>query len=228
MVDHSKIYQSQASGYQELIIHEDVEGNLLPALEDIASFTGKTVLDLGTGTGRIPYLLGDKVKQVIGLDLYWDMLRVQKTQGISNELIQADFRFLPTPQNTFDIVTAGWSISALRGGPDNQGWEANISLVLQEIHRTIRKGGAIIIIETMSTANTIPRPPTSELAEYYSWLETEWGFDHQVIQTDYQFNDLDHAVATIGFFFGDEMASKVKENTWVRVPEWTGIWSKLT
>jgi ubiquinone/menaquinone biosynthesis C-methylase UbiE len=191
---------------------------------------GKRLLDLGTGTGRIPLLIKDQTSQIIGLDLYWDMLHVhsenKSVKGENWELLQGDYRFLPFQGRYFDIVTAGWSISALIG-QKNKDWKSEIGLVIQEIHRTITYGGVAIIIETMTTASDTPHPPTKELAQYYTWLEKEWGFRSQVIQTDYLFDNLEQAVSTIRFFFGAETASKVREKQWVRVPEWTGIWSKI-
>jgi hypothetical protein len=73
-----------------------------------------------------------------------------------------------------------------------------------------------------------PAPPTPGLANYYAWLENEWGFSRQQIQTDYQFWDLDEAIELANFFFGAELADKVRENNWVRLPEWTGVWGKAT
>jgi ubiquinone/menaquinone biosynthesis C-methylase UbiE len=230
MSDLFKIYQSQAGEYHNLISHEDVDNNLLPAIQNITPLRGKRLLDLGTGTGRIPSLVESHASQIIGMDLHWDMLRVnsseRKKKGNSWDLLQGDYRFLPFQDRSFDIVAAGWSISALIGQEDKD-WKAEISLVIKEIQRTINPGGAIIIIETMSTASETPYPPTETLANYYAWLENEWGFNSQVIQTDYQFDNLEQAVSAIGFFFGVEMASKVLDKEWVRVPEWTGIWSKI-
>jgi ubiquinone/menaquinone biosynthesis C-methylase UbiE len=228
MSDLFEIYNSQAERYHDLISCEDVDANLLPAIQNITPVERKRLLDIGTGTGRIPLLVEGLASQIIGIDLHWDMLRVNSFQkkGHPWDLLQGDYRFLPFQEKYFDIITAGWSISALLG-QENKDWKSQIDLVIQEAHRTAKHGGTIIIIETMSTASETPRPPTEDLAEYYSLLESEWGFSSQVIQTDYQCDNLEQAVEAIGFFFGKEMASIVREQKWVRVPEWTGIWSKI-
>ena len=230
MSDFTEIYNSQSERYQELITYEDADGNLLPAIEGITPLQGKRLLDLGTGTGRIPLLVKHLTTHITGIDLHWDMLREHKNQQKKTKeswgLLQADFRFLPFRNNLFDLITAGWSISAIISGEKSH-WKKQIGFVLKEIHRTIKPDGAIIIIETMSTASLTPTPPHEDLAVYYSWLEDEWGFTPQTIQTDYQFGNLDQAVENIGFFFGSEMADVVRDNHWVRVPEWTGIWNKI-
>jgi ubiquinone/menaquinone biosynthesis C-methylase UbiE len=224
------IYSHQAAEYHNLIKFEDVDCNLLPTINRISPLKGKRLLDLGTGTGRIPLLVHQLTSNIVGLDLHWDMLREHKVQkelkGEVWELAQADMRNLPIRSANFDIITAGWSISAFRVWEDKH-WENHIGQVINEMHRTIKPGGVLIIIETMTTASTAPAPPTQELAEYYSWLENEWGFTREVVQTDYQFDNLDQAVTMIDFFFGQETADTVRENNWVRVPEWTGIWNKI-
>jgi methylase of polypeptide subunit release factors len=71
MMDHFvHIYTSRAADYHRLIAPEDSEGNLLKALRTVAPIRGQRVLDLGTGTGRLPLLLAREARQVIGLDLH--------------------------------------------------------------------------------------------------------------------------------------------------------------
>ncbi len=81
-------------------------------------------------------------------------------------------------------------------------------------------------METLTTGSLTPAPPTEGLAEYYAWLEGEWGFTRQSIRTDYQFTSVPEAVERTEFFFGDEMVEKIRANGWARLPEWTGVWSK--
>lgn len=75
----------------------------------------------------------------------------------------------------------------------------------------------------MGTATEEPDPPDF-LRRYYRALEEEYGFSHSVIRTDYTFRDLDEAEELTRFFFGDEVADKVRKNGWVQVPEWAGVW----
>ena len=61
----------------------------------------------------------------------------------------------------------------------------------------------------------------------YTWLEKKWGFTRQEISTDYQFASVEQAVAHTEFFFGRKLAAAIREQGWSRLPEWTGVWSKL-
>lgn len=95
------------------------------------------------------------------------------------------------------------------------------------MQRVVVPGGALMIMETLSTGSLIPAPPNAELAEYYDWLEQAWGFCRQTIQTGYRFPSVDEAVARTEFFFGPELAARIRELSWARLPEWTGLWSKV-
>lgn len=226
-MDHfHQIYASRAADYHAMIAPEDADGNLLKAIEAVTPLTGKRVLDLGTGTGRLPLLLAGRVKSLIGVDLHRAML--QENHRLKTEdwgLVQADMRDLPFPDAAAEVVIAGWAIGHLRGWfPED--WQAQIGRVLREMRRVAAPGGVVIIMETLSTGAFAPAPPTPGLAEYYAWLENEWGFVRQTIRTDYQFAGVEEAVARTEFFFGAELAEKIRANGWARLPEWTGVWSK--
>jgi ubiquinone/menaquinone biosynthesis C-methylase UbiE len=231
-MDHFQaIYSARASEYHRMIAAEDADGQLLPAIERVATPRGKRILDLGTGTGRLPLLFGDQAAQLIGLDLHRDMLRQnvaqRQRQGGRWEVVQGDMRQLPFPAASAEIVTAGWAIGHLRSWFAAD-WQSQIGRVLAEMQRVVVPGGALMIMETLSTGSLTPAPPNAELAEYYDWLEQTWGFRRQTLQTDYYFASVDEAVARTEFFFGPELAARIRELGWARLPEWTGLWSKLT
>lgn len=229
-MDHFRhIYSHCAAAYHRMITPEDWEGHLLPALQRVTPLTGQRILDLGTGSGRLPLLLGATAAQVVGLDLHAAMLQEQQRQRERVEgrwgLVQGDMRALPFPGGWAEAVTAGWAIGHLRGWYP-QDWQAQIGRVVQEMHRVVKPGGALIIMETLTTGSLTPAPPTPGLAEYYAWLENEWGFTRQTIRTDYQFASVEEAAGQTEFFFGPELAAAIRRNGWAAVPEWTGVWGK--
>lgn len=223
------IYKTQAEAYQRFIAVEDVNQNLLPALEHITSLRGAQVLDLGTGTGRLPRLLERHARHVTGLDLHWDMLRENQRQKQHTagtwSLTNSDMRALPFSASSFDVITAGWAIGHFTGWYAET-WQTEIRQVLDEMHRVARPGGALIILETLSTGSLTPAPPSPGLAAYYAWLEYEWGFTRQEIPTDYQFASVEEAIALTEFFFGPQLSTAIRKNNWARLPEWTGVWGK--
>jgi ubiquinone/menaquinone biosynthesis C-methylase UbiE len=229
-MDHyQKIYAEKASEYHHMMSAEDVDGNLMSALERVTSFKGKTILDLGTGTGRLPLLLSDQNTRLIGIDLYRAMLienqnQREKISGVW-DLVQGDMRKLPLPTRWAQVVFAGWAIGHLRDW-FSMSWQTHIGRILDEIHRVVAPGGYLLVVETLGTGSLVPTPPTEGLSEYYAWLENEWDFSRQEIPTDYIFPNVDSAVNHTEFFFGEELAEKIRRNNWTRLPEWTGVWSK--
>ncbi len=229
-MDHfKKIYTTQARAYHRAITAEDTDGNLLPALENITPLRGARILDLGTGTGRLPLLLNSLAGQIVGLDLHWAMLRENQCQKQLNTgnwtLTSGDMRALPFSPASFDVITAGWAIGHFTGWyPET--WQTEIHRVLTEMLRVARPDGALIILETLTTGSLNPAPPSPDLAAYYTWLENEWAFTRQEIPTDYQFANVEEAVACTEFFFGTNLSVTIRKNNWARLPEWTGVWGK--
>ena len=227
-MDHfQNIYAGKASEYHRMIDVEDADGNLLHTLKQITTWQHKTVIDMGSGTGRFPLLLQREQCRFICLDLFYAMLAESKHRRDEQEgdwsLLQGDMRSLPLAAECGDLAIAGWAMGhscAWYG----DGWQAQIGRMLKEMQRVTRPGGFNIICETMSTGSLVPRPPAEALAEYYHWLEEEHGFSAEVIQTDYRFDTIDQAVEYTGFFFGADLAAQIRANNWTRLPEWTGIW----
>jgi ubiquinone/menaquinone biosynthesis C-methylase UbiE len=230
MKDHFQyIYSNHAAEYHQMISYEDVDSNWLPALERVTSFRGKRVLDLGTGTGKLPLLFGDQAFQIVGLDFYWAMLRENRVQqqhvGELWDLVQGDMQALPLQSDWAEVVTVGWAIGHFsRWYKDD--WKAQIGRVLREMHRVVASTGTLIILEPLGTGSLTPAPPNEALAKFYVWLEDDWGFTRQEISTDLQFASVDEAVTRTEFFFGPVLSAKIREHSWDRVPEWTGVWGK--
>ncbi|MCW5874311.1 MAG: class I SAM-dependent methyltransferase [Anaerolineales bacterium] len=244
-MDHFRnIYTNQAAAYHELIAAEDADGNLRKALENAAPFAGARVLDLGSGSGRIPLLLRGLGCTIIASDLHYAMLVEQKQQmllslrgvlplaanGRSNPqaswpLVQADGRQTPFASGWADVVTAGWAFGHLVGWyPDT--WRQHAGRAIAEMQRTAKPGGTLIIMETLGTGVLQPAAPHDGLAAYYAWLENEHGFVRTTVATDYDFGSVERAAELCSFFFGEEMAERVRTNGWSRVPEFTGVWVK--
>jgi len=83
-------------------------------LNRFAKITGKRVLEIGSGDGRLTWQYASEANQVTGIDLHGDDLRVA-TIDRSSDLDQkvffarADSIHLPFEKETFDIAILAWS-----------------------------------------------------------------------------------------------------------------------
>jgi SAM-dependent methyltransferase len=226
MADHQQIYHQGADHYQRLIAREDYQGNLLPAIRLIKSPDGLDIIDLGAGTGRLACLLGPFARSVYAFDSSPHMLEVGVQQiralGLTRWLAAAaDHRRVPLPSGFADLVVSGWSICYLVVW-EGQGWQASLQQGLQEMRRLLRKGGSLVIIETLGTGEVQPQIP-DKLAGYFRYLE-DAGFNQTWIRTDYRFRSRSEASELVEFFFGAEMLAKIGPGEYPVLPECTGIW----
>ena len=228
MPEQSEIYQFHAQDYERLIAREDYRGNILAAIQSRIDLDNLVVADIGAGTGRFTRMLQPFAKEIIGLDLSMQMLRVAKTHlGAQLEngwhLSAADNRNLPIATDAVDLAIAGWSFGHATVWYEDR-WKEEIHPSITEQFRAVRPGGMAMVFETLGTGTDQPGPPTKILADYYAYLERELGFEKTTIETDYRFSSLEEAEELSRFFFGDELGDKVVERNWVILPEWTGMW----
>ncbi len=98
------------------------------------------VLDVGCGTGMVPYLLKKRYPHIniTGIDLSEKMLHIAQKRLKNVSLIKGDVTQLPFKDNQFDLVTTCYT---LRNFP-------NIHPSLQEIFRVVRPSGSVLILDT--------------------------------------------------------------------------------
>jgi ubiquinone/menaquinone biosynthesis C-methylase UbiE len=227
MTDHEKIYNEQANEYERLVAHEDYQGNIIPALEQIKPLEGLDVVELGAGTGRLTCMLAPVVKTIQVYDISAHMLEVAaaklKESGLRNwQTGIADHRELPVDDQSADLAISGWSICYTTNDYE-EAWQREVGKALSEMKRVLRPGGTIIILETLGTGHQTPTPP-DEVKPYLAFLEKEAGFFSTWIRTDYLFESLEEAKEVTGFFFGEEMVENIIGTDPVILPECTGIW----
>ena len=105
-------------------------------------WSGKRVLDIGTGKGRLATAAALHDGRVTGLDLAEEMLRDArrdaKKASSSVELTLGDAEALPFPDKSFDVVTC---LEALMHFP-------HPDLALREMARVTKPGGTVVLSVT--------------------------------------------------------------------------------
>jgi ubiquinone/menaquinone biosynthesis C-methylase UbiE len=232
MTDFKQIYATQPEQYERLVAREDVDGNILKALQAIRPLVDADVVEFGAGTGRLTCLLAPLAKSIHAYDESAAMLAVAEAKllegGLTNghtarrsfRFAVADHRTIPLPDQCADICIEGWAFGHFVGWHPAT-WRAEAGRALAEMERLLRPGGVMILLETLGTGFETPTPP-EHLRPFYHWLESEHHFHHTWIRTDYHFASLAEAAELLGFFFGPEMAARPQ----LRFPECTGLWYK--
>ncbi len=221
-----RIYQTEGDRYEALVSREDYQGSIPKAIDEIISVDGLDILDLGAGTGRLTLLLAQRARSIRAFDISEEMLRVCGERlvatGLSNWQVDvADHRKLPVEDHSADLVVSGWSVSYLAvWSEQRQASELDVWLV--EMKRVLRKNGTIILFESLGTGNDKPIR-LEHVESTYQCLDAN-EFQSKWIRTDYQFESIEEAEELSRFFFGDELAEKVRQNQWTVLPECTGVW----
>ncbi len=118
------------------------------------------ILDVATGTADLALALRAlQPTKIVGIDLSAKMLEVGKqkvkTQGSDYliELIKADSENIPFPDHSFDAVTVAFGVRNFE----------NLSKGLAEIHRVLKPGGQLVILEF----SKVKRFPFKQLYHFY-------------------------------------------------------------
>ncbi len=135
-----KFWDRFADTYDSFInrVFSKTYGSILKTLEADLDSTHK-VLDIGTGTGIIPFHISSKVSSVVGIDISPEMIRVanqkQKKLSIQNVNFQVqDSYTLTFPDKSFDVVIAS-NLLHLLYEPDRP---------LNEVKRVMKDNGIFI------------------------------------------------------------------------------------
>jgi SAM-dependent methyltransferase len=224
-----EIYDRHATEYDRLVSAEDYQGNLARHLLDLADWRGRSILEAGTGTGRLTRIYAESAASITCLDRSVHMLetaaRHLERYRHKIHFLQADNLSLPRMDSKADIFLEGWSWGhSIVDQPEPVHVVCN--RLFDGVRRNLASDGMIIIIETMGTNVTKPRPPHPRLAEFYQLLEEAYSFKSAVIRTDYSFKTVEDAAKTMGFFFGTEMEQDITQNRITVIPEWTGVWNR--
>nr|WP_210286987.1 metalloregulator ArsR/SmtB family transcription factor [Ancylobacter tetraedralis] len=118
---------------------EEVEAAIRAAL---AGGRIGSLLDLGTGTGRILELFAGDMERGVGIDLSAEMLSVARANlervGVRNATVrQGDIYNLALPRDAFDVVIVHQVLHFLEDAPR----------ALKEAARVLRPGGRLLVVD---------------------------------------------------------------------------------
>lgn len=220
-----QIYATEAATYHRLVAAEDARGELAAQLSRVAA-SATSIVDIGTGTGRIAIPLCGAGKQVHGIDTAPAMLKVAAEQLHSCDgdwkLSVGDARELPVGDGWADAAVAGWVYGHFTEWWPKT-WETELDKAIAEMDRVVKSDGLEVVIDTLGTAALAPAAPTPELAAYHARLEA-MGFARTVLRTDYRFASVAESIELLDWFFG--LGDWGRKHNDALVPEFTGWWER--
>jgi len=121
------------------VADEAVEAAIVAALADKPF---RSLLDLGTGTGRMLELFGPQIERGLGLDLSLDMLLLARDRleraGLKHcSVRQGDIYDLPLANDSFDVVILHQVLHFLDDG----------ARAIREAARVLRPGGRLLVVD---------------------------------------------------------------------------------
>ena len=125
----------------------DPEHHIESAMRGLATWSGRTFLDLGCGTGFHLPRWAEDAATVIGVEPHADLvaLAARRTRELTNvNVLRGTAQEVPLPSGTVDIVHARW---AYFFGP---GCEPGLA----ELDRVVRRGGTAFVIDNDGSRST--------------------------------------------------------------------------
>ena len=121
------------------VADEAVEDAIRAALSDKPF---RSLLDLGTGTGRMLEMFGPDIERGLGLDLSLDMLllardRLERAELRNCSVRQGDIYDLPLANGSFDVVILHQVLHFLDDG----------ARAIREAARVLRPGGRLLVVD---------------------------------------------------------------------------------
>lgn len=116
-------------------------------MRTVADWAGRTVLDVGCGTGFHLPRFAASAASVVGVEPHPDLVRLarRRTRALANVRVEQDVaQSLPLPDASVDVLHARW---AYFFGP---GCEPGLA----ELDRVVRRGGTAFVIDNDPTRST--------------------------------------------------------------------------
>jgi ubiquinone/menaquinone biosynthesis C-methylase UbiE len=133
-------HASEWDRLRRLHITDEVVEDMVRAL--VADRPYRSLLDLGTGTGRMLEVLGSNVERGLGLDLSVEMLAIARARldraGLRQcSVRQGDINNLALPDDSFDLVVVHQVLHYLDDG----------ARAIREAARVLRPGGRVLVVD---------------------------------------------------------------------------------
>lgn len=191
----------------------DPDGVLWSALESLADWSGRDVLDIGCGTGFHLRRFAATARRVIGVEPHPDLaaLARRRARASSNvSVLDGLAESLPLPDASVDVVHARW---AYFFGPGSEPG-------LAELGRVVRRGGVALVVDNDPTRSTFggwfrrgfPEVDASAVERFWS----THGWTRTPVDMGWRFGSRADLEAVVRIEFTPDVADAVLADHWAR------------
>lgn len=205
LLKESRAYHDKNDYYEEFSQAEDGEGKVRDYL--IKKVNGGVVLDAGCGTGKFLEVLENNSSKYIGVDLSFDQLVKAKSKSCRENsiFINANLCDIMLGDNTVDLIVSPWVLGTVTDLEER-------NKCLNELKRVLKPGGEIILIENEEGSEfeyLRGRDKDFRTSTYNKWIRDNDFISDEVLDTYFNFNNLDRAKKCFLEIYGEEVANKV-------------------
>ncbi|MET0524951.1 MAG: class I SAM-dependent methyltransferase [Nocardioides sp.] len=203
----------------------DPEGRLEAAMSAVADWSGRTVLDIGCGTGFHLPRFAATAASVIGVEPHADLVALarRRTRSLAKVTVfQGTAQSLPVPDASVDVAHARW---AYFFGP---GCEPGLA----ELSRVVRRGGTAFVIDNDPTRSTFGSwfrrgyPEVDPVAVERFWSMHGW--TRTPVDIGWSFSSRADLESVVRIEFKPEVAEAVlAEHAGTDVDYAVNLWSKV-
>jgi ubiquinone/menaquinone biosynthesis C-methylase UbiE len=194
-------------------------------MESLVSWSDRTVLDLGCGTGYHLPRFAETAAAVVGVEPHPDLLALagRRTQQLGNvSLVAGTAQSVPLPDHSVDVAHARW---AYFFGP---GCEPGLA----ELDRVVRRGGTALVIDNDGSRSTFGAwfrrgyphlLPPAEIERF--WATRGW--TRTPVDMGWRFGSREDLEAVVRIEFKPEVAEEIlRHHEGLEVDYAVNLWSK--
>lgn len=203
----------------------DPDGRLWTAMSERVTWAGRTVLDLGCGTGFHLPLFAESARTVIGVEPHPALVRLaqRRTRDLGNvEVRLGTAQQVPLPDASVDVVHVRW---AYFFGP---GCEPGLA----ELDRVVRRGGTALVIDNDGSRSTFGAwfrrgfphlPPPADIERF--WAQRGW--TRTSVDMGWRFETRADLEAVVRIEFKPDVAEQIlRHHDGLEVDYAVNLWSR--
>ena len=180
----------------------DRKGKVLRALDHHLPVTG-LIADIGAGTGFTALRLASEQRRIVAVEPNRDMVR----PDAKLRWVRGDAGHMPFADGSFDAAYATWAYFFTRA------WDPWPGLI--ELHRIVGVGGALVVVDNLGGDEFSTFSPDDMSADAERW--SGYGFSCEQIDTHFEFDSLQDAIALFTRFFGGRAGRRATTSVGHRV-----------